>query len=171
MCAQKSIDISAKLKILEEVETGTFSKTKITERYKIAKSTLSTIIKYKEKIDAAVAAGSFGSMRHIRKASHKDIENELLAWFKRARNSNVSISGPLMKEKAKEVSVSIGIDNFQSSDGWLWRFQKRYKISSHVVSGETNKVNENDITEWLKYFYGIRRSYDEKDIFKIYIQS
>lgn len=167
MCAQKSIDISTKLKILEEVEIGAFSKTKIAERYKIAKSTLSTIIKNKEKIDAAVAAGSSGSIKRIRKASHEDIENELLTWFKRARNSNVSISGPLMKEKAKEISVSMGIDNFQCSDGWLWRFQKRYKISSHIVSGEANKVNENDITEWLKYFYDIRRSYDEKDIFNL----
>jgi len=55
---QMSIDLKTKQLILVEVEKGTLPKTKIAEKFGIPKSTLSTIIKNKDKIDEAVALGS-----------------------------------------------------------------------------------------------------------------
>ncbi|CAI6373871.1 unnamed protein product [Macrosiphum euphorbiae] len=64
---QMSIDPKTKQLILVEVEKGTLPKTKIAEKFGIPKSTLSTIIKNKDKIDEAVELGSTNSTKRLRK--------------------------------------------------------------------------------------------------------
>ncbi|UYV80404.1 TIGD4 [Cordylochernes scorpioides] len=102
-----------------------------------------------------------------RNASHQDVEDELLKWFKKSRQNNIPVSGALVKEKAKEISVSLGVENFKCSDGWLWRFQRRNTIASLVVSGEINKVSEETVTDWLTKFEEIKNEYKDEDIFNI----
>lgn len=65
---QQSIHLKRKQLILSEVEKGTLSKTKIAEKFGIPKSTLSTIVRNKDKIDEAVTSGSNCSSRRLRKA-------------------------------------------------------------------------------------------------------
>ncbi|KAL4091479.1 hypothetical protein QTP88_026166 [Uroleucon formosanum] len=164
---QMSIDLKTKQLILVEVEKGTLPKTKIAEKFGIPKSTLSTIIKNKDKIDEAVALGSTNSTKRLRKPMLEDVEKELLKWFKEARDSNIPLSGALVREKAKEICTSNGVEHMACSDGWLWRFQKRYNISCHVLSGEANKVADEDVNKWLQEFVKVRQSYSENDIFNI----
>ncbi|UYV72368.1 hypothetical protein LAZ67_9002823 [Cordylochernes scorpioides] len=158
---------SVATRMTEHVARGVLSKSQIAENFQIAKSTLSTILKNKEKIDAAVASGSSSSSKRLRKASHQDVEDELLKWFKKSRQNNIPVSGALVKEKAKEISVSLGVENFKCSDGWLWRFQRRNTIASLVVSGEINKVSEETVTDWLTKFEEIKNEYKDEDIFNI----
>ncbi|XP_060867267.1 tigger transposable element-derived protein 6-like [Metopolophium dirhodum] len=164
---QMSIDLKTKQLILVEVEKGTLPKTKIAEKFGIPKSTLSTIIKNKDKIDEAVALGSTNSTKRLRKPMLEDVEKELLKWFKKARDSNIPLSGALVREKAKEICTSNGVEHMACSDGWLWRFQKRYNISCHVLSGEANKVADEDVNKWLQGFVKVRQSYSKNDIFNI----
>ncbi|UYV78033.1 hypothetical protein LAZ67_15003276 [Cordylochernes scorpioides] len=81
--------------------------------------------------------------------------------------NNIPVSGALVKEKAKEISVSLGVENFKCRDGWLWRFQRRNTIASLVVSGEINKVSEETVTDWLTKFEEIKNEYKDEDIFNI----
>lgn len=120
-----SIDLKTKQLILVEVEKGTLPKTKIAEKFSIPKSTLSTIIKNKDKIDEAVALGSTNSTTRLQKPMLEDVEQELLKWFKKARDSNTPLSGALVREKAKEICISNGVEHMACSNGSLWRFQKR----------------------------------------------
>ena len=39
---------------------------------------------------------------------------------------NVPISGPIMKNKAKELALKMGHSEFQCSTGWLERFKQLY---------------------------------------------
>lgn len=164
---QMSIDLKTKQLILVEVEKGTLPKTKIAKKFGILKSTLSTIIKNKDKIDEAVALGSTNSTKRLRKPMLEDVEKELLKWFKKAKDSNIPLSGALVREKAKEICFSNGVEHMACSDGWLWRFQKRYNISCHVLSGEANKVADEDVNKWLQGFVKVTQSYNENDIFNI----
>lgn len=52
------LEVITKYEILAEVDRGVLPKKAIAEKYRIAKSTLSTIIKNRKKIEAAIAAGS-----------------------------------------------------------------------------------------------------------------
>ena len=48
---------------------------------------------------------------------HPQVNECLIKWFKQQRNKNVPSSGPLVKAKAQEFAVSLGILNFKSSSG------------------------------------------------------
>jgi predicted XRE-type DNA-binding protein len=136
---KNAIDLKTKQKILNEVDRNEFSKTKIAAKFGIPKSTLSTIIKNRKTIDEVVASGAItGHRKRLRTAKYEDVEEELLQWFNHTRSSNIPLSGPIVQEKAKEIARTYGIevDEFSSSSGWLWRFQKRHNIVSHVMCGE-----------------------------------
>jgi hypothetical protein len=164
---QMTLDLKTKQLILVEVEKGTLPKTKIVEKFGIPKSTLSTIIKNKDKIDEAVALGSTNSTKRLRKPMLEDVEKEFLKWFKKARDSNIPLSSTFVREKARKICISNGVEHMACSDGWLWRFQKLYNISCHVLSGEANKVAHEDVNKRLQRFINVRQSYSENDIFNI----
>ena len=64
--------------------------------YNLPKSTLSTILKNKDKIRESFAASKIEPRRKcIRHSSHEDLEKALLLWFRQARAMNVPISGPI----------------------------------------------------------------------------
>ncbi len=49
------------------------------------------------------------------------VEAELIKWIDNARPRNVPLSGPLGREKAEELAVSLGEDNFKVSIGsFVW---------------------------------------------------
>jgi len=126
---QMSIDLKTKQLILVEIEKGTLPKIKIAKKFGTPKSTLLTIIKNKDKIDEAVALSSTNCAKRLQKPMLDDVEQELLKWFKKARDSKIPLSGALVREKAMKICISNGVGLMACSDGWLWRFQKRYANS------------------------------------------
>ena len=53
-----------------------------------------------------------------------------------------AVSGPLLEEKANQIALFLGHQNFLCSDGWLGRFKKRREIAYRVISGKANAVPE-----------------------------
>lgn len=165
---QTSLDVLSKHQILTEVDRGVLSKKAIAEKYKIPKSTLSTILKNREKIEEAIASGSVNSRaKRLRTAKHEDIESRLLTWFNHMRAENIPLSGPLIKEKALEIAENLGITDFECSNGWLWRFQQRFRISSQKVCGEANKVDEETANEWISEFEENSKNYHPRDKYNL----
>lgn len=162
-----AFDLQTKLNIIECVNSGE-KKTKVAEKFSIALSTLSTILKNKEKIYDAVANANFSvKSKRMRAANNEELEIQLLEWFKNVRHSNIPVSGPLIKEKASIFANNLGIDSFKCSDGWLYRFQQRHGISSLVICGDSAKVNEEDVNVWRETFKSIKKNYSPKDIFNM----
>lgn len=76
---KQAIDLSLKIKILQEVDRGIKTKKNIAAEFKIPKSTLSTILKNREKIFNAIALGSMKSKsKRMRTARHEDLEDKVL---------------------------------------------------------------------------------------------
>ena len=44
-------------------------------------------------------------------------------WFTSKRGDGMSISGPLLQEKALFFAASMGLTDFKASNGWLQRFK------------------------------------------------
>jgi hypothetical protein len=74
-----------------------------------------------------------------------------------------------VQEKTKEIARTYGIkvDEFSCSSGWLWLFQKRHNIVSHVMCGEAAKVNEPSVNDWLRTFQPIRERYSLQNTFNM----
>jgi len=83
------------------------------------------------------------------------------------RSANVPLSGSLVQEKARALAALHGIENFDCSSGWLWRFKQRNGISSLVISGEANKVDETEINKWLDTFMTEFKAYSPRDVFNL----
>lgn len=64
----------------------------------------------------------------------------MIQWLKAARSQFLPISGPLLKEKADEIALRLGIVDFKASEGWLSRFKHRQYLSFKSVSGEAGTV-------------------------------
>ncbi|KAK9737031.1 Tc5 transposase DNA-binding domain [Popillia japonica] len=142
------------------IDEAQLNKTAIANKFSIPKSTLSRIIKNRNKIENNSASGSFATKcKRMQTAKYEDIEYEIMEWFNHIRASNLPVSGRSFwfQEKAKEIALKYGIEDFNCSSVWLWRFQKRHGIVSHEMCGEAAKVNETTVTSWLSDFEIIKK--------------
>ena len=72
-----------------------------------------------------------------RKCHHEtefsDINEAMYRWYCLARQSNVLVSGPMLKQAALILAAQMGHHQFKASDGWLESFKKRHNIRQFAV--------------------------------------
>ncbi|CAK5085880.1 unnamed protein product [Meloidogyne enterolobii] len=64
-----------------------------------------------------------------RPVKYEKIEAALRSWIKSLKKLEIPLTGPLLKEKAKDLAQEFNIKDFKASNGWLCGFQERYSIS------------------------------------------
>ncbi|KAH6945609.1 hypothetical protein HPB50_009293 [Hyalomma asiaticum] len=117
---RKALDISTKRVILNELAQGA-KNCELVKKYGVSKSTISTILKNKDKIISADANST--DRKRLRRATYADVEEALLKWFVDARARNIPISGPMMLAKAKDFAFLLDFPDFCPGNGWLHRFK------------------------------------------------
>ena len=97
-----------KLKIISEVDEKNLLKTEICKKiYSIPNSTLSTILKDREKLQKAREDSKFHqTTKKMKLCSHEELEGAVFLWFRQARAMNVPFSGPIIIGKATEEAVT-----------------------------------------------------------------
>ena len=134
---QSALSLEKKVELLQAVNEGIRTKTEICKTFGIPNSTLSTIIKNRDKTLELYELGKFEPGRkRFRKANHENLEAALLVWFKQARSQDAPISGPLLMEKANVFAEQMNL-NFTANPGWLERFKKRNGITFKNICGES----------------------------------
>ncbi|KAK3786513.1 hypothetical protein RRG08_046408 [Elysia crispata] len=117
----KCISLEQKVAIIEEVEKTAKSQSKICEEQGIARGSLYTVWKDKGKM--------LIEKRYLRPDTD-DVERALYPWFKDARVKYVTLSGPILVEKAKDFAERLGVAGFIGSTGWLGRFRSHHGIKT-----------------------------------------
>ncbi|CAH0721898.1 unnamed protein product, partial [Brenthis ino] len=100
-----------------------------------------------------------------RLAEFPDVEECLQTWFKQCRGKNISVSRPILREKAEEFSKSLGHSSFRASNGWLVNFKKRHELVFRKVCGESASVNNEICDEWIIQLQSLLKDYELKDVF------
>ena len=77
----------------------------------------------------------------------------------------MSISGNLLKEKAKEFASILSIKNFAASEGWLTNFKKRNGVVFKKVCGESESVDDVVCLDWHGKLKTLIENYHARDIF------
>ncbi|KAG0441818.1 hypothetical protein HPB47_015841 [Ixodes persulcatus] len=90
-------------------------------------STLCTIVGQQDTILKNVQHFS-GNVKQAKTAQHVKLEDILLTWFKEVTAAGVNIDGKVLREKADDVALSLGIENFQASGGLVHRFKQRHGL-------------------------------------------
>lgn len=161
---RQSISIKAKLEILAQVDKKVNTLSEIASSFGCSKSTISDIIKNREKFQSTSIATY---RKKVRSGLHPNLEQALLKWLLHMRSLNVSINGTLLKEKALTFADKLKIENFSSTDGWLDRFKARHNIKFRNICGEKNDVDTCASDEWIQQIPAITHGYHPRDIFNL----
>lgn len=126
----KSLSNDTKIEIIELVESGEFSSKKlIAERYGIPPNTLSTILKNKDKI---LDGKSYGIKKRKKNPEFLELDKCVLKWFEQCRVNKISVSGPILQEKALTFAKSLGKPEFhlkRDIKSYFEKFPERVPVS------------------------------------------
>ena len=126
-----------RMKILQEIDRKT-SYRKIAEQSDIAISTVSKIVKDRERIETEASnTPNLNQKRPPRAAKFDDINKCTLEFFRQVRAQNLTISGSMIQERAVYYAESFGAANFAASSGWPQSFPARNSIDLHAMLGES----------------------------------
>ncbi|GBP00270.1 Tigger transposable element-derived protein 4 [Eumeta japonica] len=123
----KILSIAEKVEALEAVKSYQ-KKKNVAEQFGPPRSIRSTILKNESDIMKKIQNGQTLSCKRQRIAEFPGLEECLLKWFEQCRSQNISVSGPLLQEKAEMYSKSLGLANFRNSNGWLEKFKRRHEL-------------------------------------------
>ncbi|GFV09557.1 uncharacterized protein TNCV_3159541 [Trichonephila clavipes] len=102
----KCLTISEKQKVIGSVEEGE-RKVDVAKAFEIPLSSLSTILKNKEKI---FSASSSRVRKRVSKGNFPRLEQCLVSWMRQCRGQNIPMGGSLLMEKPKAFAKELGIE-------------------------------------------------------------
>ncbi|UYV68981.1 DDX55 [Cordylochernes scorpioides] len=154
------------MKIIEEIEQGK-SHSQVSRERNIPRSTISTIFKNKFAIKSAFLKYNFSStLKRDRDGEFPEIEEALFRWIRQAIAMKLAINGNILKEKAILLTLKMGQDNFEASNGWLEKFKARRNIAFKRLHGEAGSVDANSVATWKgEIIPSLLAKYSPQDIF------
>ena len=92
-CSHQAISLAKKLETIKAVKNGKKSKSAIAKEFSVAESTVSSVVKNKQRIiNASDTASLKPDQKRLRLAAHSDIEETLMMWFTQAQALNEEVA-------------------------------------------------------------------------------
>nr|XP_014095325.1 tigger transposable element-derived protein 6 [Bactrocera oleae]XP_014095331.1 tigger transposable element-derived protein 6 [Bactrocera oleae]XP_014095339.1 tigger transposable element-derived protein 6 [Bactrocera oleae]XP_014095347.1 tigger transposable element-derived protein 6 [Bactrocera oleae] len=163
---KKVLSIKDKMEIINVVEREKLSVREIAKRFDIGKSQAAEIKKNKETIRSKWESGvNVLQKRSFKKEGGSEIDKICFDWFTKAKSQSIPVSGPIVKQKAKEVAHKLGVSNFVASDGWLNKWRIRNNVAFKSISGKASNVNPIDVEQFKEKLPSLLRDYKPEDIY------
>ena len=100
-----TLSLKRKIEMIDCVERGGKKKKDIASDFGIAPSSVSTIVRDKDRYRKLFYEGHTDvSKKRARPAKYEDVEEALLRCFMGARSENVPLSGPILVSKAEDLA-------------------------------------------------------------------
>lgn len=144
----KSLTLEKKVALIKEVEKGGRTKSSIAQEFGIPLSTLSTVLKNKQKVLDGFQQSFSSQRKRVRGSKFPDVEAALMVWLRNARAANLPVTTSIMMEKADALALQMGHTDFSCSSGWFDRFKKRNSVVSKSVHGESGTVDAATADNW-----------------------
>lgn len=158
------ITLGTKLKILTEVDKNN-SYSQIGIKFGLSKTTISTIVSNRKKIEESVCSTK---RKKIRCGKFKNVEDAVVKWVKMMRSKNIAISGTLVKTKAEYFATLLKVDDFRATNGWLDRFKIRNDITFKLIVGEKADAPMEVANDWIENkLPNLIQSFELRNIFNL----
>jgi hypothetical protein len=79
-------------------------------------------------------------------------------WFTEVRSANISLSGPILQDRAKAIALKLGIDNFHASNGWQSTLRGQWNLTPLRVCGEEAAVDV--VEQWKENLPSLEAGYE-----------
>uniref|UniRef100_A0A0P4W1E1 HTH CENPB-type domain-containing protein n=1 Tax=Scylla olivacea TaxID=85551 RepID=A0A0P4W1E1_SCYOL len=123
-----ALSLETKVEIIRRIQSGE-KQVDLAMEYNVGRSTLSFIMKHADKFLGVWKNGKFHpESKRLRGAQREDVEEALYEWYKQALQMNLTITGPILCQKAKDFALKLGYKEFKATHGWLDRFKHRKNI-------------------------------------------
>ncbi|XP_037931315.1 uncharacterized protein LOC119666109 [Teleopsis dalmanni] len=123
------------MEIINVFENEKLSAREIVKRFNIGKTQAAEINKNKATIRSRWESGvNVHQKRSFLKEAGSEIDKMCFDWFAKARIQKIPLSGPIVKAKAIEIAIKLGISNFNASNGWLNRWRLRNNVAFKCIS-------------------------------------
>lgn len=163
---RKCLDLESKIAIIRAVDSGQ-AKSNVAAEKGIPPSSLSTILKNRDKLLRQWEDNASCSRKKMRLSPFDALEEKLFAWFCELRTSyNMTINGPVLMEKADGLAKEMGI-TFKANPGWLSRFKARHGIIFKAACGESSAVNEEVVDAFKKDLPSLLAAYEPRNIYNV----
>ena len=80
----------------------------------------------KDRLFEGLEQSSFDAKK-MRGCDYEQVDKAFFKWFSLQRSQNVSIDGPILKEKALQFAKIFNFPTFKASDGWLDKWKKKVR--------------------------------------------
>ena len=137
------------------------------------KTQIAAILKNETELRAAYATyrgNNPGNNKRACQGRYREINEALYKWYSLARESLVSINGPMLQEEAAEIAKQLAkpeYAEFKASSGWLEKWKNAYGISQRSIEGNLVKSRSKTIEAWMERLPEICRGYKLEDIWNM----
>jgi hypothetical protein len=161
---RKYLTFSQKKELCEKHRDQKLSGVQLAREYEISDSAVSNILKKSEhwlSIDTTLLnANNFRE----KASNYPQIEEAMSIWVDQQISRDLTLSGPIIQEKAKEFAILFEINDFSASGGWLNNFKRRNNLHTFKISGEAGSAPINEIPQMRVELQEILQEYELRDI-------
>ena len=163
-----TLTLSEKAQLIREHGDNSSYRT-LADKYKISIGSVSNIVKRKaEYMDCYEQNENSTKKRNLRDESSQQLDEKVYEWFVTQRSKNIPISGPLLQERARQISLQLGgasAGTFKGSNGWLQKFRTRHGIKHRAICGESATVDPATVDDWKAWLPLINDKYAPEDVY------
>ena len=139
-------------------------KTLVLLNYNISNSTVYDILNKSEHW-LSIDITSFNANNFREKSSnYPQLEETLSIWVDQQISRNLTLSGPIIQQKAKECANLLDINNFSASAGWLANFKSRNNLHAFKISGEAGSAPIKRLPQMKAELQEILQGYELRNI-------
>lgn len=161
---RKTLTFNQKKELCEKHRDQNLSGVQLAKEYEISDSAVSDILKKSEHWLSINSTLSSANRFREKTCNYPQIEEALSIWVDQQISRDLTLSGPIIQEKAKEFATLFSIDNFSASGGWLRNFKHRNNLHTFKIRGEAGSAPISEIPQMRAELQEILQEYELRDI-------
>lgn len=147
---RRDLSVKNKFDILQQYDQlPKMSQREAAAKLGISQPLLNKLLKDRVSLENAYLTNDNVSRKRKRGGKDEEVEAALLKWFTHAREKDVRLSGPVLREKAEALASKLGKDDFEATEGWFRRWAKRENIVYKKPKGEVGDADAEGADVWL----------------------
>lgn len=158
------ITIEEKLEAVKRIKNGEILRT-VAADFGVGVSTVSDWVKMKNKFEEH--ASKMPNKKTMKTCQNDKVNEAVFLWFTQQREKGVTLSGPVIQEKAKMLSGLMGEEGegFKASAGWLEKWKNRYGVRQVNVCGEKLSADVDAADIFKTEMHEFMQGYSKDQIF------
>ena len=123
-----NLSIADKIRVIHYMEKNKCNASQVARLFSIHRETVSNIWKQRTQLVAKEKSITCNSVKRPLNAKYPQIDSRVLDFFQYARSQRLPVTSSQIQECAPKAADNLSISDFPASNGWLWRFLRRWSI-------------------------------------------